>query len=294
MLSTVVSNRVSWTFTGKTRRHTIVFEHNTFSGSRKVYLNGSTLVQSGWKFDLTGAFTFILEPGYTVEIMIKADDLGSLFYHLSVNGKEIIADPKVPRGGGLSSPLPSSSGGLTSPSTPSSTTMTTKKTDPSAASSTGVTTLLSPEKPSSSSSSLFSSFFHSPSSSSSSSTAIPSPTPASLSPSTVSTTTNASRMGEYVWNVLLPEYGLYQIEFFTSTFDILINNIKIDCEGTFADDGPGTVYKIPITQDIYGTLIAIPLSLMERKVKGKDMLVRLTVDTIGEIPESEFLTKDNE
>ena len=248
----MLTNRISWTFTGKTRRHHIVFEHNTLSGSRKIYVNGIQFQQTGWRFDLTGVITFTLEIGTIIEIMIKADDVGLLYYYLSVNGKEIVSDQVLAKQ-------------TTTISSPKAVSLPTSPNNTSS---------------SSTSSSLFSSFFFSP---------LQSPLNATNNNNNNLRLHTNDTIGDYVWNVPLPD-GLYQIEFFSSNFDILINNIRIDnIEGTFADDGPGTVYKIPITKDIYGTITAIPLSLSERKLQGKEVDAILSVDTLGIIPPSEYL-----
>jgi hypothetical protein len=99
MLATATTATTSWTFMGPSRRHTLVFEHNTLSGSRVVTLDGAEVHRSGWRYALTGAMHLTV-GGAPAEIFIRSDAAGALSYALSVDSKEIPPDGSGATGGG--------------------------------------------------------------------------------------------------------------------------------------------------------------------------------------------------
>ena len=109
----IVVARMTWAFLGARARHSVTFEHNTLSGSQRVFVDGAEFFKSGWKYRLTGTFFFALD-GRTVEIYVRTNDFGELTYSLSVDAKEV---PLLSGGaGGAGGAGSAGSGGASSPS----------------------------------------------------------------------------------------------------------------------------------------------------------------------------------
>ena len=68
----VFVNRTTWQWMGKSRRHAICLDHNTVSGVQRLWIDGSEIFKSGWKFGLTG-HVFVPFDDASVEIYIKID-----------------------------------------------------------------------------------------------------------------------------------------------------------------------------------------------------------------------------
>jgi hypothetical protein len=124
MLSSVVTSKTTWVFLGNTRRHSVTFIHNTFTGSRRLYVDEKEVFASGWRYALTGSLCFALD-GKNIEVYVRtADDtVGSLEYLLSVDAKEIEhVDASLPSGasgaGALASPGRASGAGAKDPRSP--------------------------------------------------------------------------------------------------------------------------------------------------------------------------------
>jgi len=84
----IVVARMTWAFLGARARHTVTFEHNTLSGSQRVFVDGAEFFKSGWKYRLTGTLFFTLD-GRSVEVYVRTNDFGELLYALSVDAKEV-------------------------------------------------------------------------------------------------------------------------------------------------------------------------------------------------------------
>lgn len=82
-----------WSWTGRTRRHTVQFRHNTFSGSQLLEVDGVTIHRTRFQYKLTGCLVFEV-GGTTVELYILADDIGALTYRLTLDGKELSPEAK--------------------------------------------------------------------------------------------------------------------------------------------------------------------------------------------------------
>lgn len=117
-------NKSLWTWVGKSRRHTLRFEHNTFSGVQQLWVNDSEVFKSSWRFKLTGSIQVPIDESI-VEIYILCDEWGVLHYKLTVDAKLVIAEGGEGEGGssgggggGVLSPSggKKGGGGVTSPS----------------------------------------------------------------------------------------------------------------------------------------------------------------------------------
>ena len=103
----IVVARMTWAFLGARARHSVTFEHNTLSGSQRVFVDGAEFFKSGWKYRLTGTLFFTLD-GRSVEIYVRTNDFGELVYSLCVDAKEV---PLLAGGGGGAAAAGSGGGG---------------------------------------------------------------------------------------------------------------------------------------------------------------------------------------
>lgn len=71
-----------------THRHALKFEHNTLTGKRVLWLDGTRIHKVASKFELTGKIKFELGSA-TVTIAIDSAAYGKLDYTLLVDGKVI-------------------------------------------------------------------------------------------------------------------------------------------------------------------------------------------------------------
>jgi hypothetical protein len=220
----------TWVFLGATRRHTIVFSHNTFTGTRRIFVDDAELFSTGWRYSLTGAMLFHVD-GSNLEIMIRADASGALHYELSADSKFV---PPVESTGGSSS----GSSSLRSPAPP----------PPPPRSSEGVSTWVLNLPTRSSSSSSFS----------------------SSSPG-------------------LSMLRLCQIEFIWSRMEVLVDGVKVEAEGDFAEEGAGTTYSFGV-QERQARITATPSTAAEIKSGARKMTTTLVVEGIeGFVPQCELL-----
>lgn len=60
-------NRTEWEWIGRSRRHNVVFEHNTLTGVQKLWLDGSEYFKSSWRYKLTGC-VYLPVDDTTVEV----------------------------------------------------------------------------------------------------------------------------------------------------------------------------------------------------------------------------------
>jgi hypothetical protein len=117
------TNKSIWSWVGKSRRNTLRFEHNTFSGVQQLWVNDTEMFKSSWRFKLTGSIQIPIDESI-VEIYIICDEWGNLQYKLTVDAKLVLAEGveegKGGGGGGGGSTLSPSGGkkgvGVTSPS----------------------------------------------------------------------------------------------------------------------------------------------------------------------------------
>lgn len=102
-MALTVTNTSQWTWVGRSRRHTVRFEHNTLSGAQRLVLDGADYFNSGWKFRLTGSI-YLPVDGSTVELYITANEYGALSYALCVDAQRVPAAGEEAVSPGATSP----------------------------------------------------------------------------------------------------------------------------------------------------------------------------------------------
>ena len=65
-------NATQWTWVGASRRHTLLLHHHTLSGKQDIWLNGVSILSTGWRFRLPGTIQ-IPADDTNLEIFLLAD-----------------------------------------------------------------------------------------------------------------------------------------------------------------------------------------------------------------------------
>jgi hypothetical protein len=91
-------NRTVWRWLGATRRHELVFDHDSMTGSQRLWLDDAEVFKQGWKFRLTGELHVPVDDA-NVQLLIASDEWGALTYTLRVESK-VVAPVSADSGGG--------------------------------------------------------------------------------------------------------------------------------------------------------------------------------------------------
>ena len=59
--STTTGVVLTWSWTGKTRRHTLTFRHSVVSGAQRLEVDGAVIHEVSWKYKLAGVLYFPLD-----------------------------------------------------------------------------------------------------------------------------------------------------------------------------------------------------------------------------------------
>ena len=79
-------NRTVWRWLGSTRRHELIFDHDSMTGSQRLWVDDAEVYKQGWKFRLTGDLHIPVDDA-NVQLQISSDQWGTLVYTLRVDSK---------------------------------------------------------------------------------------------------------------------------------------------------------------------------------------------------------------